>query len=120
MGPTPSDDLANILATPTSRRQVLKALTTTAVGGPLALNAAGMAVFSPQEPQTSHQGKPESGRADHIVALAREAMNRYDLHAVILSVSIGNQNIVTTALGQSMTGVPATTQMHFRIGSVAF
>jgi CubicO group peptidase (beta-lactamase class C family) len=46
-------------------------------------------------------------------------MTRYDLHSVILSVSIGNQNIVTTALGQSMTGVPATTQMHFRIGNIA-
>jgi CubicO group peptidase (beta-lactamase class C family) len=46
-------------------------------------------------------------------------MTRYDLHSVILSVWIGNKNIVTTALGQSMTGVPATTQMHFRNGNIA-
>jgi CubicO group peptidase (beta-lactamase class C family) len=58
--------------------------------------------------------------SDDIVAIAQEAMQQNDLQAVILSVSIGNQNIVTTALGQSMTGVPATTGMHFRIGSVSF
>ena len=119
MDPTPSDDLANILATPTSRRQALKALTATAVGAPLALNGLGTTFSSHQEPHTSQQVKTEMGRADEIVAIAKDAMSQNDLHAVILSVSIGKQNIVTTALGQSMTGVPATNQMHFRNGSVA-
>jgi CubicO group peptidase (beta-lactamase class C family) len=61
-----------------------------------------------------------SGKADDIIAIAQKAMQQNDLQAVILSVSIGKQKIVTAALGQSMTGVPATTAMHFRIGSVSF
>ncbi len=120
MGPTPSDDLATILAAPTSRRQALQALTATAVGAPLALNGiASCAVASPQQSHPSQQVQTASGKAEDIVAIAQEAMKQYDLHAVIFSVWMGNQNIVTTALGQSMTGVPATTQMHFRNGSIA-
>jgi CubicO group peptidase (beta-lactamase class C family) len=49
-----------------------------------------------------------------------QCQQQNDLQAVILSVSIGRQNVVTTALGETMTGVPATTQMHFRIGAVSF
>jgi D-alanyl-D-alanine carboxypeptidase len=55
----------------------------------------------------------------HIVAIARAAMKQHDLHAVILGVWIDKKPVVTVALGQSMTGVPATTHMHFRIGSIA-
>lgn len=58
-------------------------------------------------------------QASHIIAIARQQMKLHDLKSVILSVRIGKQNIVTTALGSSMTGVPATTSMHFRNGSVA-
>lgn len=119
MGPTPSDDLANILAAPTTRRQALKVLTTTAVGAPLALNGIATNFASPKLPHTSQQVQTASGKAGDIVAIAQEAMKKYDLHAVILSVSIGKQDVVTAALGQSMTGVPATTRMHFRIGSVS-
>jgi CubicO group peptidase (beta-lactamase class C family) len=54
-----------------------------------------------------------------IVALAREAMSAYDLRAVILRVVIDGEEVVTEALGESMTGVPATTDMHFRNGAVA-
>jgi CubicO group peptidase (beta-lactamase class C family) len=46
-------------------------------------------------------------------------MKQHDLHAVILGVWIDKKQVVTAALGQSMTGVPATTHMHFRIGSIA-
>jgi D-alanyl-D-alanine carboxypeptidase len=119
MDSTSSEEVTNVLTRLTSRREALKVLTTTAAGGPLALNAAGTVFFSPKASQASHQSTSESDPADHIVAIAKEAMKQYDLQAVILSVSIGNHNIVTTALGQSMTAVPATTQMHFRIGSVA-
>ncbi len=119
MDPTPSPASAKLLATPTSRRQALKALTATAVGGPLALNSIGTAFASSQEPPISHQVQTARGKAEHIVAIAKEAMKQYDLKAVILSVSSGNQNIVTTALGESMTGVPATTAMRWRNGNVA-
>jgi CubicO group peptidase (beta-lactamase class C family) len=64
------------------------------------------------------QGDPAQAAA--IVALARDAMAKYDLKAVILRVTIDGQEVVTEALGESMTGVPATTDMHFRNGAVAF
>ncbi len=41
------------------------------------------------------------------------------LNAVIVRVTIDGKPLVTYALGHSMTGVPATTAMHFRNGAVA-
>ncbi len=58
-------------------------------------------------------------RAAEIMAIAEDAMAQYDLNAVILKVTIDGEEIVTAALGESMTGVPATTEMHFRNGAVA-
>ncbi len=54
-----------------------------------------------------------------IIELAREAMTTGDLPAVILRVTVDGEEIVTAALGESMTGVPATADMHFRNGAVA-
>ena len=45
--------------------------------------------------------------------------SKQDVKAVILRVTIDGQEVVTAALGESMTGVPATTDMHFRNGAVA-
>jgi CubicO group peptidase (beta-lactamase class C family) len=59
-------------------------------------------------------------QAEAIVALARDVMSKQDVNAVILRVTIDGQEVVTAALGESMTGVPATTEMHFRNGAVAF
>lgn len=58
-------------------------------------------------------------QAADIIAIARDAMAKYDLRAVILRVLIDGQEVVTTALGESISGVPATTDMHFRNGAVA-
>ena len=41
------------------------------------------------------------------------------LRAVIVRVTSGDQEVLTEAVGESMTGVPATTDMHFRNGAVA-
>jgi D-alanyl-D-alanine carboxypeptidase len=60
-----------------------------------------------------------ASRGAHIIALARAAMKRDDLHAVILSVWEGGRQVARAALGQSITSQPATTAMHFRIGAVA-
>jgi CubicO group peptidase (beta-lactamase class C family) len=119
MDPTRSDTLTHVLATPTPRRQALKVLTATAVGVPLALSAGGVAVASRQHRRPFQRADSGSDSADQIVAIARDAMKQNDLRAVILGVWIDNKNVVTTALGQSMTGVPATTAMHFRNGSIA-
>lgn len=38
---------------------------------------------------------------------------------MILEISVKGKPLMTRAYGQSMTGVPATTKMHFRNGAVA-
>ncbi len=43
----------------------------------------------------------------------------HDLEAVVLRVAEGGEPTLTIALGESMTGVPATADMHFRNGAVA-
>jgi CubicO group peptidase (beta-lactamase class C family) len=58
--------------------------------------------------------------ASAIIALARDIMEQQDVKAVILRVTIDGREVVTDALGESMMGVPATTDMHFRNGAVAF
>jgi CubicO group peptidase (beta-lactamase class C family) len=42
-----------------------------------------------------------------------------NLRAAIVRVTIDGKEIITKAYGESMTGVPATTDMHFRNGAVA-
>lgn len=48
-----------------------------------------------------------------------EFKEQYKLNAVIAGVWKGGNEILTVALGESMTHVPATTDMHFRIGGVS-
>ncbi|MDI2127572.1 serine hydrolase domain-containing protein [Yinghuangia seranimata] len=51
--------------------------------------------------------------------VAEQAKREFGLNAVILRVNRGGREVVTSAMGESMTGVPADPAMHFRIGSVA-
>ncbi|MGH2585960.1 MAG: serine hydrolase domain-containing protein, partial [Dehalococcoidia bacterium] len=76
---------------------------------------------APAEPSTHVQASPsaQSAQAAQIIALVREAMEQYYLNAVIVRVTIDGHELVTAALGESMTGVPATADMHFRNGAVA-
>src|SRR5438067_319749 len=89
----------------------------------LVVSLAVSAAWAPGYAATSLQGppprQPDRAQAAAIVALARDAMARYDLKAVIVRVTIDGQEVVTEALGESMTGVPATRDMHFRNGAVA-
>jgi D-alanyl-D-alanine carboxypeptidase len=57
--------------------------------------------------------------AEGIRTIVRDAIDKDGLKAVIVSVSIGDTPVLTEAWGESMTGVPATTDMHFRNGAVA-
>lgn len=87
-------------------------------GGTLAVGPARPTLAAP-----SRQATPEAGttddRAAAILAIARDAMEQQDLKAVILRVTIDGEEIVTAAMGESMTGVLATTDMRFRNGAVA-
>jgi CubicO group peptidase (beta-lactamase class C family) len=62
--------------------------------------------------------KPAHGPGRQILDIANAAKRQYGLNSVILKVTRGRKNLLTTALGESMTGIRATTDMHFRTGSV--
>ncbi|MFF6774554.1 serine hydrolase domain-containing protein [Streptomyces sp. NPDC012637] len=63
---------------------------------------------------------PLDDRGRQVVEIARKAQRDLKLKAVLLRVTDGDREVVTDALGESMTGVPAEPDMHFRAGSVAF
>lgn len=54
-----------------------------------------------------------------IDSIVTAAMKEHRLKAVIAGVAVKGENIVLDAWGESMTGVPATPEMHFRNGAVA-
>ena len=92
------------------------------VGRRLAIVAAcaatALALPAPAASSTraSTSGTPQ---ARQIAKVVRATMRENDLKAVILSVRVGKREVVTRAFGNSMTGVPASTRMHFRNGNVA-
>ncbi|MGW7317849.1 serine hydrolase domain-containing protein [Streptomyces sp. NPDC054854] len=49
----------------------------------------------------------------------RDALARYKLTAAMAEVWIDGERVTEAAAGQAMTGVPATTDMRFRIGAVS-
>ena len=63
---------------------------------------------------------PQSDQASAIANIAQKAMKSDHLRAVIVKVTQGDKVVINQAFGESMTGVPATTAMHFRNGAVAF
>ena len=54
-----------------------------------------------------------------IDALIRDAIAHHAIRAVIFQATRNGRTIMTKAYGYSQTGVPATTNMHFRNGAVA-
>jgi CubicO group peptidase (beta-lactamase class C family) len=64
---------------------------------------------------------PEAGiDTQQIVDLVDEAMASYALRAAIVRVDVDGQEVVTIARGESLPGQPASADMHFRNGAVAF
>ena len=57
--------------------------------------------------------------AASIMTVVNDAVQADHLRAVLVKVTIDGQQVVRQAVGESMTGVPATTEMHFRNGAVA-
>ncbi|CAM2742139.1 D-alanyl-D-alanine carboxypeptidase [Mycobacterium intermedium] len=60
-----------------------------------------------------------AAKADAVMDVVREFMAQAHLKAAIVRVTINRQEVVTQAVGESMTGVPAAPTMHFRNGAVA-
>lgn len=62
---------------------------------------------------------PRESLARRIDEIVRKAIAEKDLKAVIAGIAIDGEPVLTQAWGESMTGVPATPEMHFRNGSIA-
>jgi CubicO group peptidase (beta-lactamase class C family) len=61
----------------------------------------------------------DAAKADAVMRIVRDTMAQAHLKAVIVRVTVDGKEVVTQAVGESMTGVPANTAMHFRNGAVA-
>jgi CubicO group peptidase (beta-lactamase class C family) len=72
------------------------------------------APHSPAPPNSA-----DTAKSDAVMRVVRNFMTQAHLRAVILRVTLDGKEIVTQAVGDSMTGVPASTDMHFRNGAVA-
>ena len=103
---------------PVTRRAAVTLGLALAAGGTLTAGPARPAAAATRR-QSTPVTSPPADPAAAIAAIARETMEQQDLKAVILRVTVDGQELVTAALGESMTGVPATTDMHFRNGNVA-
>ncbi|MGO4394346.1 serine hydrolase domain-containing protein [Variovorax sp. M-6] len=58
-------------------------------------------------------------KAEAVRAIARATIQTRFARAVLVRVTVDGKEIITEAFGESATGVPATTDMHFRNGAVA-
>ncbi|MEU6276862.1 serine hydrolase domain-containing protein [Streptomyces populi] len=111
-------------ARPGARARVRKVLLCAALLA-LAVQTAA-ATASAQEPGRRYgsdcvrTARPLGDEAREVLAITRKAKADLHLNSVELKVTRGGREILTDALGESMTGVPAEPDMHFRAGSVVF
>jgi CubicO group peptidase (beta-lactamase class C family) len=70
-------------------------------------------------PTSSPASSADQAKVDAVMRVVRNTMTQAHLRTVIVRVTVDGKEIVTQAVGDSMTGVPATTDMHFRNGAVA-
>ena len=73
----------------------------------------------PAPTPSSSMGSANQAVADAVMRVVGNMIAQAHLKAVIVRVTVDGKEIVTRAVGDSMTGVPATTDMHFRNGAVA-
>jgi D-alanyl-D-alanine carboxypeptidase len=64
-------------------------------------------------------GPPPNPDPDRLRAIVQAEAAKLRTKAVLFGMWVGDREILTTALGHSMTTVPATTDMHYRIGGIA-
>jgi CubicO group peptidase (beta-lactamase class C family) len=88
----------------------------TAVGAVVAMLALGLVGAAP----AALAEQPTSREAAKVADTVRSAMETAHLRAVIVKVTRGDQVVLRQAFGASLDSVPATPDMHFRNGAVAF
>jgi CubicO group peptidase (beta-lactamase class C family) len=87
---------------------------------------AGLAVLTlglpalPAGAATASTAPPPSQAASDITDIVQNAMTTEHLRSVIIKVTEKGRVVTRQAFGTSMDGVPATTDMHFPNGNVAF
>jgi D-alanyl-D-alanine carboxypeptidase len=114
-----------------SRKQALKLMGVGAATASLALagcggkerangSDSGSGGSTSETTVAKHASTPKQGPdAQKVTAAAKRAMEKYHLKAVLAKVTRGTGEVAILAMGESMTGVPATPEMHFRNGAVA-
>jgi CubicO group peptidase (beta-lactamase class C family) len=68
---------------------------------------------------TSGEATTAEGSVAEVEAAVESAMEENDLKAALVRVTQNGEEVATVVRGESMTGVPATEDMHFRSGAVA-
>lgn len=76
-------------------------------------------VTPPPETATG-EAPPDPARSSAIEAIAREAMAKHSLRALLVRVTLDGKPFHVSARGESLPGVPATVDMHFRAGAMGF
>jgi CubicO group peptidase (beta-lactamase class C family) len=74
---------------------------------------------APPGPDGSPAPTADPAKADAVMTIVRDTMAETHLKAVIVRVTVDGKEILTRAVGDTMTNVAATTNMHFRNGAVA-
>jgi CubicO group peptidase (beta-lactamase class C family) len=89
----------------------------------LAAGVACLAVLFAARPHATSAARLQPASAAtpraRIEAVIRDAIAHHGIRSVIVQATVGGRPVITKAFGISMTGVPATTKMHFRNGAVA-
>jgi CubicO group peptidase (beta-lactamase class C family) len=102
-----------------SRRGVPGSRHVLVAGAVLAVFTLGVPTVASGATATSAATPPRQ-TASAIADIVQNAMATGHLRAVIVKVTQGDQVVTRQAFGTSMDGVPATTDMHFPNGAVAF
>lgn len=74
---------------------------------------------STPSPAPTQAASADQAKADAVLRVVHNFMTQAHLKAAIVRVTVAGKEVLTRAVGDSMTGVQATTDMHFRNGAVA-
>src|SRR4051812_45152737 len=107
------------MITHTNRGGLRPAQRALVAGAVLAVLTLGVPVVASGATPTSAATPPEQ-TASAITDIVQNAMATEHLRSVLVKVTQGDQVVTRQAFGTSMEGVPATTDMHFPNGNVAF
>ena len=110
---------ATVRRYPLTRRVALAAVGVAMLAGCTSPSAAPSSALRVSSNATDVPASADPTQAAAVDKVVQDEMKARHLRAVIVRVTVDGQEIVTKAYGESMTGVPATTDMHFRNGAVA-